>query len=287
VDAALDRKLVIPELEEARYEMGYGIEARVNGGLVHVGSARYMSMQNIDIPVDFEDYRQEIQQRGASVVFVAIGDRLAGALELRPTLRPEAKQVVQELQQRGLDIYIISGDHAAPTAALAAELGIDDFFAEVLPQDKSHQVERLQKQGRKVCFVGDGINDAIALKTADVSVSLRGASSLATNTAQIILMDESLRQLAQLFEVAGEYQANLRTLMSTTFGPGFVSLASVFLLGAGNGTALALFNLSMIAGLVNGIWPALQQASELRPVALPAGTPEPAAIETQAPGSDA
>src|SRR5208337_2305656 len=132
----------------------------------------------------------------------------------------------------------------------------------------SRQVERLQKAGHRVCFIGDGINDAIALKSANVSVSLRGASSLATNTAQIILMDESLRQLTQLFEVASEYHANLKTLMSTTFGPGFVSLAAVFLLGAGNGTALGLFNLSMLAGLVNGIWPALQQASEI--VAKPA-----------------
>jgi heavy metal translocating P-type ATPase len=263
VEAAEQRNLTLPELHEARYEMGYGIEARVDGRLVRVGSARYMSIQGISLPAEFETTRQALQEHGASVVFVAFGEKLAGAIELRPTLRPEAKQVVQELHQRGLRLYIISGDHAAPTQALAAELGIDDYFAEVLPQDKSRQVEQLQKAGRRVCFIGDGINDAIALKTADVSVSLRGASSLATNTAQIILMDESLRQLTQLFEVAGEYHANLKTLMSTTFGPGFVSLAAVFGLGAGNATALALFNLSMLAGLVNGIWPALQQASEI------------------------
>jgi heavy metal translocating P-type ATPase len=270
VEAAKLRNLAIPELGEARYEMGYGIQARVNGHFVRVGSARYMSMEGVALPADFETRGDEIQERGASVVFVAFGEDLAGALELRPTLRPEAKQVVEGLKERGLKVYIISGDHAKPTAALAAELGIDDYFAGVLPQDKSRQVERLQKEGRRVCFVGDGINDAIALKTADVSVSLRGASSLATNTAQIILMDESLRQLTQLFEVAGEYNANLRTLMTTTFGPGFASLAAVFLLGAGNGTALGLFNLSMIAGLVNGIWPALQQASELTAAPVPA-----------------
>jgi len=148
----------------------------------------------------------------------------------------------------------------------------------VLPQDKSAKVELLQKEGRRVCFVGDGINDAIALKTASVSVSLRGASTLATDTAQIILMDESLRQLAQLFEIGNEYNANLKTLMSTTFGPGLISLAAVFLLGAGNATALTLFNLSMIAGLVNGIWPALLQQEEIA-----VQQKHPMELETKAP----
>lgn len=261
--AAKQRNLAILDLESARYEMGYGIQARSNGRLIRVGSARYMAMEGIPLPPDFETRRVELQDRGASVVFVAFNDEMAGAIELRPTLRPEAKQVIEELKARGLTVYIISGDHVAPTRALAAELGVDHFLAEVLPQDKSAKVELLQKEGRRVCFVGDGINDAIALKTANVSVSLRGASTLATDTAQIILMDESLRQVARLFEIGVEYNANLRTLMSTTFGPGLVSLASVFLLGAGNGTALGLFNLSMIAGLVNGIWPALQQQDEI------------------------
>lgn len=259
LEAAQARKLELPELEEARFEVGYGIQARVGDRLVRVGSGRYMKMERISLPQGIGERQAEMQEKGASVVFVAFDDKLAGAIELRPTLRPEAKDIVSQLKQRGLTVYIISGDHRAPTRALASELGIDHFFAEVLPQDKSRHVEELQQQGRRVCFVGDGINDAIALKKANVSVSLLGASSLATNTAQIILMDESLRQLDKLFEVARDYDSNLKTLMGTTFGPGFVSLASVFLLGTGNGTALALFNLSMLAGLVNGIWPALQQ----------------------------
>lgn len=261
--AARQRNLPDTALEDARYEMGYGIQARSNGRLIRVGSARFMAMERIPLPPEFEASRMELQDRGSTVIFVAFNDELAGAIELRPTLRPEAKQVIEELKARGLTVYIISGDHIAPTRALASDLGVDHFLAEVLPQDKSAKVELLQKEGRRVCFVGDGINDAIALKTADVSVSLRGASTLATDTAQIILMDESLRQLVRLFEIGTQYNANLKTLMSTTFSPGLISLASVFLLGAGNGTALGLFNLSMIAGLINGIWPALQQQNEL------------------------
>ena len=198
--AAKQRNLAILDLESARYEMGYGIQARSNGRLIRVGSARYMAMEGIPLPPEFETRRVELQEQGASVVFVAFNGEMAGAIELRPTLRPEAKQVIEELKVRGLTVYIISGDHVAPTRALAAELGVDHFLAEVLPQDKSAKVELLQKEGRRVCFVGDGINDAIALKTASVSVSLRGVlSTLATSTPrQVNFMAMRVRrQLAQ------------------------------------------------------------------------------------------
>ncbi len=262
LQAAASRKLNLPPLEEARYEIGYGIEARIGDRLVRVGSARYMAMQGLAIPADFSVRRAEAQSRGASIVYVGVDDSVAGGIVLHPTLRPEAKEVVARLKSLGLTLYIISGDQTAPTEALASELGITHFFAEVLPQDKSRMVEQLQREGRQVCFIGDGINDAIALKKANVSVSLRGASSLATNTAQIILMDESLRQLSQLFEIAAEYDSNLKRLLLTTFFPGIVSLVCIFLLGTANGTALTLFNLSMILGLFNAIWPALQNLEQ-------------------------
>ena len=101
---------------------------------------------------------------------------MAGVLELHTSIRPEAKRIVGELRQRGLTLYIVSGDHDRATRHLAEELGIGDYFAETLPEDKADHISRLQSNNRRVCFVGDGINDAIALKTAHVSVSLKGAS---------------------------------------------------------------------------------------------------------------
>ncbi|HXJ42236.1 MAG TPA: heavy metal translocating P-type ATPase, partial [Bryobacteraceae bacterium] len=271
LSAARASQLSLPDLDDARYDVGYGIQARIGERMIHVGSARYMAMQNIELPPAFGPQLEVIHSRGGSVIYVASNGHAAGALELRPTLRPEAKEVVARLKEMGLTLHIISGDHAAPTAALASDLGIEHFFAEVLPQDKSRLIRELQQKGRKVCFVGDGINDAIALKQADVSVSIRGASSLATDTAQMILMDESLRQLNQVFEVAHDYEANLKALLTTTFVPGLVSLGSVFFLGAGNATALLLFNLSMIAGLVNAIWPALQNLEAPLTTSVPGG----------------
>ena len=269
--AANGRHLTLPPLEDARYEVGYGIRARIDGRVVRVGSKRYMAFEKIPLPGEFDSRQEAIHARGASLVYVAFEDKVVGCIELRPTLRSEAKRIIRELKELGLTPYIISGDQPAPTEALAKELGIDNYFAEVLPPDKATMVQKLQNQGRRVCFVGDGINDAIALKAADVSVSLRGASSLATDTAQIILMDESLKQLTQLFVVARDYNVNLKTLITTTFVPGFISLAGVFLLGFGNLAALGIFNLSMIAGLINAVRPALQTLDEPNPDFSPAG----------------
>ena len=131
---------------------------------------------------------------------VAVNRRLVGAVELRAQLRAEAVNLVRNLRARGLKLCILSGDHVGPTRHLAERLGIDDFFAEVLPEGKMSIIKELQRQGRTVCFVGDGINDVIALQQADVSVSLRGATTLATDSAQIVLVDHSLSQLDRLFE---------------------------------------------------------------------------------------
>ena len=109
-----------------------------------------------------------------------------------PPTAPRSRKSSRACRARGVKhIAIISGDHEEPTRRLAEKLGMDRYFAEVLPQDKARYVEQLQTEGRTVCFVGDGINDSIALKKANVSISLRGASSIATDTAQIVFMEES------------------------------------------------------------------------------------------------
>ena len=121
---AVARGLTFPALEDARYEIGFGIEARVSGRLVRVGSARYMSMQGIAVPEEFLSRAPGIHARGASIVYIAYEDRAAGAIELQPTLRPEARGLIAELRELGLAIYIISGDQTAPTEALATDLGV-------------------------------------------------------------------------------------------------------------------------------------------------------------------
>jgi heavy metal translocating P-type ATPase len=195
--AAQQRELVYTPPDSADYEIGFGIRVRYQGQTVQVGSKRFMEQAQIEIPAAILAEQNHCQQIGNSLVMVAAENQLIGAIELQAQLRPDTTMLVKKLHQRGLKLYILSGDHHQPTEHLARRLNIDDFFAEVLPEGKADMIKQLQQQGRKVCFVGDGINDAIALKQADVSVSLRGATTIATDSAQIVLVSDSLQQLAQ------------------------------------------------------------------------------------------
>ncbi|MCB0126045.1 MAG: HAD-IC family P-type ATPase, partial [Caldilineaceae bacterium] len=151
------------------------------------------------------------------------------AIELRSTLRDEIPALVADLHRRGITTYIISGDHEAPTRTLAQTIGVDHYYAETLPADKARIVDELQAQGQSVCFVGDGINDSIALRKAHVSISLRGATTIATDAAQIVMMDESLAKLPLLFDLSKEFE----TLMKVNYGialfPSIVMVSGVFL----------------------------------------------------------
>jgi Cu2+-exporting ATPase len=191
-----------------------------------------METLQLTIPAELEAAVAESHRQGHSLVFVAIDGGVAGAIELLPTVRPEAGRIIKALREKyGIEsTYIISGDHEAPTAKLAQELGIDHYFAETLPEQKAELIERLTAEGRFVCYVGDGINDAIALKKSHVSISLRGASSVAVDTAQIVLMDGDLRHLPKLFELAAGFHANTNRAFAISVVPTMIGIGGAFFL---------------------------------------------------------
>ncbi len=258
---AQNRHLDLPMIDEANYEIGYGLKVQLDDKLIRVGSIRFMTMENIVIPPRIHTLQTKSHDQGSSLVYVAVNEQLGGAIELQATIRPEAKQVIDNLHQRGMTIVIISGDHEKPTQQLAQELGIDQYFAETLPENKAQLIEQLQKNGKSVCFVGDGINDSIALKKANVSISLRGASTIATDTAQVILMDESLKQLPLLFDLANSLEKNMRTGFVTAVIPGVMCVSGVYFFHIGVIAAGVLYNLSLGAGVVNAMLPKLKSKS--------------------------
>jgi Cu2+-exporting ATPase len=253
--AAQARDLPWPNSDETRYEVGYGVQVRVDGHLVRVGSERFMAHEGLALPPALVAVQQRCAAVGHSLVFVAVDGALAGALELQPTPHPEAQAVITELQQQGLTLYILSGDQAEPTRHLAERLGIEHYFANVLPTEKARFVEQLQQQGRAVCFVGDGINDAIALKRANVSISLRGATTIATDTAQIVLMEQSLRQLPLLFDLAHRLEGNLLTSFGLSVGTGVVILGGVFAFHMGVGAAVGFGAVALLGIVGNAMTP--------------------------------
>lgn len=257
VTAAEARALALPPTEEAHYQVGYGIQVRFSAGLVRVGSERFMRMEGIELPPAVQELQSNSHALGYSLVMVALDQQLAGVIVLKPTLRPEISQVVADLQARGLTLYILSGDQEEPTRRLAGQLGIDHYQANTLPEQKASFIEALQAQGRHVCFVGDGINDGIALKKANVSVSLRGATTVATDTAQIVLMDATLRHLPTLFHLADSFDGSMRRSRMWAVAPGVFAMAGVFLFHFGFLAAATIYVFSLIGGSVNAMRPAL------------------------------
>ena len=243
--AAKARGIAVPVIDDAACEIGYGVTVNIMGDTVHVGSGRFMGLLDIAVPPEIQTIQDEAHAAGHSLVMVAKNKEIAGALILEPTIRPETQSIVKQLQKRGLRLYILSGDHESPTRQLAVELGMDGYFAQVLPEDKASFVKKLQEEGRKICFVGDGINDSIALKTADVSISLHGAATIAMDTAQIVLMDGDLAQLSRIFSLADEFSSNMKVnYFAATFPSAVIVVAALFF-GWGLLPSVILYQLSV------------------------------------------
>ncbi|MEM7533320.1 MAG: heavy metal translocating P-type ATPase [Chloroflexota bacterium] len=260
--AANEQGLGLPPVDDAHYELGYGLRVWLSEDdehgtklLARVGSLRFMEMESVSIPTEIMDIQTACHELGHSLVMVAIEGKLVGAIELQPTIRAEACEVIAALHKRNLSTAIISGDQEAPTRTLANELGIDRYFANVLPEEKAAFVAQLQTEGKTVCFVGDGINDAIALKKAEVSISLRGATTIATDTAQIVLMDQTLQALPALFDLSHELERNLMTSLAIVTVPCCFIIGGIFFFNVGLPAAMTAYTATFIAGVANAMSP--------------------------------
>jgi heavy metal translocating P-type ATPase len=255
--------LDLPATDDTRYKVGYGITVAVDGQTVCVGSRRFMDMEGVTLTANVLEAAEQAHLEGHTMVMVSVDGRLGGAIELHAAVRPEVRQIVQGLRERGVKhIAIISGDHEAPTRKLADSLNMDRYFAQVLPADKADYVMKLQSEGRKVCFVGDGINDSIALKQANVSISLRGASSIATDTAHIVFLEEGLSKLCDLRDIACDLDRNVRRSWQLILAPNIACIAGVFTLGFGIMTSVVTNNVAALAALANGMLP-LRKIAEI------------------------
>ena len=248
--------LPMPQTDESKYRVGYGITVSIDGHTVRVGSARFMKHEGIPLPEKLIRETESVHGDGNSLILVAVDGALGGAIEMQAASRPEAHDVIAGLRERGAKhLAIISGDHDRPTRKLAEKLGMDRYFAEVLPQDKAKYVELLQKEGRTVCFIGDGINDSIALKKANVSISLRGASTIATDTAQVVFMEESLAKLLHLRDVSVDLQRNIDRSWGLIIVPNAICVAGAFFAGFGVMHSMVFNQIGAVVALANGLLP--------------------------------
>ncbi|MBI3997767.1 MAG: copper-translocating P-type ATPase [Armatimonadetes bacterium] len=182
------RGLSVPQdLSEFNAIAGHGVEARVDGRHLLVGTRRLMEQRGIDLGPMAESVARALEA-GQTVMLAAVDGQPAGWLAAADPIRPTARTAVERLRALGIEPVMISGDNRRTAEAVARELGIERVFAEVLPQDKAAHVRRLQEEGKVVAMVGDGINDAPALAQADVGIAIGAGTDVAVETAQMVLM---------------------------------------------------------------------------------------------------
>ena len=173
--------------------------------------------------------------------------------------------LLQRLRQQGVEhISIVSGDYEQPTRALADFLQMDSYFSQILPEKKASIVENFQRQGYKVCFIGDGINDTIAMQQADVAISLTGASSIAIDVAHIVITQDSLAPIGDIFDISRKLDKNLLySLGFVSVLPTFLSLSGLFFFNMGVLSSFLIKNVGFLMGLGNVMWPLQSEVQEL------------------------
>ena len=190
--SAEERKLDLPTISEFQAIKGRGVQAQSDGHIVYVGGPRLLEMLEIELPEDLIQFEHDASQKGQTVVYLvkdgSDGKQVAAAFALADVIRPERKRAIDKLHQLGVDVAMLTGDSQAVAKAVAEELGINTYFAEVLPENKDQKVAELQKQGKQVAMVGDGVNDAPALTRADVGIAIGSGTDVAIESAGIILV---------------------------------------------------------------------------------------------------
>jgi Cu2+-exporting ATPase len=187
VQAATTKEIRIPKATGFRAIAGRGVEASVDGATVAVGGPTMLRERELSVPATLADRTQPWSDRGASVLHVARDGQIIGALAVEDQVRPESKDAVDALHEQGVRVVMITGDARSVAEGVAADLGVDEVFAEVLPEDKERAVAELQQRGAIVAMVGDGVNDAPALARADVGIAIGAGTDVAIESAGVIL----------------------------------------------------------------------------------------------------
>lgn len=206
VRAAHDRGIAAPQAADVLAERGAGISGTIDGKQQLAGNERFMQSRGIALG--------DLAGGDATRVYVAAGNQLLGAIDLGDAIRPEALEAVARLQRDGIAVQIVSGDAQAPTEALARRLHLNGWHARITPEGKAEIVRRLREEHAHVAFVGDGINDAPALASADVGLAMGGGAEIAIETAHAAILSNDPRAVAAGVELS---RATLRTIKQNLF----------------------------------------------------------------------
>lgn len=202
--------IVLTEVEGFNTLGGRGVEAVVQQKPVLIGNRSFQKENGIPIPAMLEQELDSREREGKTAIIVALEGAVIGTISIADTLKDTTKKAISALKEMGLDVAMITGDNARTAGAIAAEIGIDRVIAEVLPEDKAKEVQRLQKAGEIVAFVGDGINDAPALAQADVGIAIGGGTDIAIESGDIVLIRDDLLDAVGAIQLSKKVMARIK-----------------------------------------------------------------------------
>ncbi|WP_367222724.1 heavy metal translocating P-type ATPase [Mesorhizobium sp.] len=213
VRAAAHRGLDLPQVTGFEALAGHGIRGNVNERRVVLGNRHFFHCEGIDIG-NADEAMSRLEQEGKTAILVGVDGRPIGIIAVADTLKPEAKETVAALCSEGIKVVLLTGDNERTATAIARQLGIDRVFAEVLPGDKARIIKELQAERKMVAMVGDGVNDAPALATADIGIAIGSGSDVAKETGGIILIKDDMREVVMAIRLS---RATLRKIKQNLF----------------------------------------------------------------------
>jgi Cu2+-exporting ATPase len=236
--SAESRQLSLPKVSDFEAIKGKGAHAHFDGGDVYVGGPRLLEFLGINLSDELDDFTQKASQKGQSVVHLVQKGQAVASFALADVIRPESRQAIARLHRMGVQVVMLTGDSEAVAKAVADELGIDSYFAEVLPENKDMRVMELQKQGKRVAMVGDGINDAPALTRADVGIAIGSGTDVAIESAGIILVKSNPLDVVKIFDLS---QASYRKMIQNlVWAAGYNVIALPLAAGVLSGVGVVL-----------------------------------------------
>lgn len=198
---------------------GRGVSAQVNGKSYSIGGPALLRENNVELPNEIEEKIQEWKNRGSSILYAINDSKIIGAIALEDEVRPESIEAIAKLKKMGIRTAMVTGDADQVAKVIGAQLGIEEIFSEVLPEDKDHIVSDLQKQKRRVAMVGDGVNDAPALARADVGIAIGAGTDVAIESAGIVLASSDPRSVISAIKLSrASYRKMIQNL---TWGAGY------------------------------------------------------------------
>jgi Cu+-exporting ATPase len=227
---------------------GYGIQATIEGKVVLVGTRKLMQREGVDIG-DAISGMERLESEGKTAMLAAIDNKYVGIVAVADTIKESSRGAISRLKQMGIEVIMITGDNRRTANTIAAQVGIDSVLAEVLPEGKAEEVKRLQSSGKKVAMVGDGINDAPALATADVGIAIGTGTDIAMEAADITLMRGELTSIADAVYMSRKTMANIKQNLFWALGYNTlgIPIAAIGLLAPWvAGAAMALSSVSVV-----------------------------------------